>query len=77
VRRSGLAGVTPGAGEFRVDLPAGLPVTAEDSPRPGVPGRDAPEARNLLADAAGIIGRRVAHDAAGAARNILRRLEGR
>jgi hypothetical protein len=77
VRRYELAGVTAAPGEFRVDLPADRTVAEEEPWSSSGPGRATKPPRSLRANAAGLIGRQVARDAAGAARNILRRLGGR
>jgi hypothetical protein len=77
VRRYDLMGVTAAPGEFRVDLPADRAVADEEPWSAGGRGRGAQPPRNLRADTAGLIGRQFARDAAGAARNILRRLGGR
>jgi hypothetical protein len=77
VRRFELQDISAEAGEFRADLPPGLPVVAEDDPvrrfRDGHP----PPSINLFHSAASAVGRQAAKEAVNAARNLLRRLDGR
>lgn len=77
VRRFELRDISAEAGEFRADLPPGLPIVAEDDPvrrfRDGHP----PPSINLFRSAAGAVGRQVAKETANAARNLRRRLDGR
>jgi hypothetical protein len=65
------------AGEFRAELPPGLPIVEEDDPvrrfRDGHP----PPSINIFQTAASAVGRQVAQEAANAARSLLRRLDGR
>jgi hypothetical protein len=77
VRRCELRDITTGAGEFRAELPPGLPIVEEDDPvrrfRDGHP----PPSINIFQTAASALGRQVAQEAANAARSLLRRLDGR
>ena len=77
VRRYELRDVTADAGEFRADLPPGLPTVEEEDPvrrfRDGHP----PPSINLVQATASAVGRQVAKEASKAARNLLRRLNGR
>jgi hypothetical protein len=77
VRRYELRDITAEAGEFRADLPPGLPIVDEGDPvrrfRDGHP----PPSINLVQAAASAVGRQVAKEAANAARNLLGRLDGR
>jgi hypothetical protein len=78
VRRLDLRDVAAGAGDIRADLPPGAPVAGEAGPfRRSGPGGDPLAGRNILADLAGGIGRQVAKEAAGAVRDLWRRLDGR
>jgi hypothetical protein len=77
VRRYELRDVTAEAGEFRADLPPGLPTVEEEDPvrrfRDGHP----PPSINIFQAAASAVGRQVAKEASNVARNLLRRLNGR
>ena len=77
VRRYELRDVTAEVGEFRADLPPGLPTVEEDDPvrrfRDGHP----PPSINIFQAAASAVGRQVAKETANVARNLLRRLDGR
>jgi hypothetical protein len=78
VRRYELRDVTTEAGEFRADLPPGLPVVEDDEEDLVRRFRDGhPPRVNIFQAAASAAGRQVATEASKAARNLLRRLNGR
>jgi hypothetical protein len=73
VQRYELRDITAAAGEFRVDIPPGTPVTEADSG----PRRSPPPSLNLPKVIATEIGRQAAREASKAARNLLSRLQPR
>jgi hypothetical protein len=77
VRRYELRDITADAGEFRADLPPGLPTVEEEDPVRRFRDGHRPPSINIFQTAASAVGRQVAKEAANAARNLLRRLEGR
>ena len=76
VQRYQLLDITTGAGEFRVDIPPGLP-TVEEAGSAEDAGDANPPRPVSLPQAAGDVARQVAAEAAKAARNLLRRMDTR
>jgi hypothetical protein len=74
VRRDELRDVTTGTGNFRVDIPPGLPVSEQAGPS-GTASRS--ESGNIPLQVACIVGRQAAAGTAKAARTILRRIGAR
>jgi len=77
VRRYELRDITAGTGDFRVDIPPGLPTVEETSPFGDIRDGGPPQQINIPLKVASVVARQVATEATKAARNFLRRMNAR
>lgn len=77
VRRYELRDITSGTGDFRVDIPPGLPAVEETSPFGDIRDGGPPQHINIPLTVASVVARQAATEATKAARNFLRRMNAR
>jgi hypothetical protein len=77
VWRHELRDITTGTGDFRVDIPPGLPIVEETSPFGHIRDGDPPQHINIPLTVARVVGRQAATEATKAARHLLRRMTAR